>query len=131
MVDYDGAKREMTTKVMRPLIPYFVAVAPVAGSEPEWVTLHDFALMFPSRRDKLVAETLGYRRETIKMLRERRESFIDAGILKSRRLGRGEIGLLNVSRFVRAIQPEFEESIRRFRSYYDVEYLSGKNLRLA
>ena len=131
LVDYDGVKRQMTTKVMRPLIPYFVALPSPAGAEPAWVTLHDFALLYPPRRDAFVAETLGYHPETVRVLQDRRRRLIEDGVLKSQRLGRAEIGLLHVARFVRAVQPEFEASIAKFRSFYDVAYLEGKALRLA
>ena len=127
-VDHEGVRRKMTTKVMRPKLPYFVAV-PGAGDEPDWVTLHDFSLMFPSRRRK-DALSMGYRSVTIQMLEQRRRRFAESQILKSRRLGRAEIGLVHVKSFVNAIQPIFEESIARYHSYYNVDYLNKKSLRL-
>ena len=126
-VDYRGTRNVMRTQVMRPRIPYYVAVPAVDRPEPDWAILHDFALMFPRGRDKRVRE-LGYRFDGCKALYERRERLIAEGILKSRRLARGEIGLLNAARFVRAIQPEFESSIERFGSYYTIDYLSKQRL---
>jgi aminoglycoside 3-N-acetyltransferase len=128
LVDAQGAERTMTTKVMRPMLPYFVAVPGVSGP-PDWVTLHDFALMFPPYRRRLAAEA-GYRPETIGMLEDRRRQFVSKGILKTARLGRTTMGLLNVAQFVREVQPYFEKSISTFRQYYDVSYLESQRLRL-
>jgi aminoglycoside N3'-acetyltransferase len=128
-VDHDGVAHTMSTKVMRPKLPYFVAVPGERGGEPDWVTLHDFSLMFPSRRRR-DALAMGYRAATIKMLEDRRRWLVDKGVLRSRRLGRAEIGLVHVKSFVKAVQPLFEESIETYRAYYDVTALGEKNLRL-
>jgi aminoglycoside N3'-acetyltransferase len=130
LIDHEGEKRSMVTKVMRPKLPYFVAVPGASGGEPDWVTLHDFALMFPAHRRKEAVE-MGYRPATIRMLEDRRKQFIANGIVRAQRLGRAQIGLLHVASFIRAIQPELEQSISDYRSYYDVALLEGKNLRLA
>jgi aminoglycoside N3'-acetyltransferase len=122
MVDQCGEARSMITKVMRPRLPYYVAVPSGSGEAPNWALLHDFALMFNSRRAKQIAEH-GYRFDGYRRLYERRKRFIADGILRAGKLGRGEIGLLNVGRFVRAIQPEFEESIAKFGRYYDLRGL--------
>jgi aminoglycoside 3-N-acetyltransferase len=124
---YDGQTKVMRTRVMRPRTPYYVAVPAPSGAAPDWALLHDFSLVYPKQRDKTVAE-LGYRFDAYPELQQRRQRFLDDGTLTSRRLGRGEIGLLNAARFVRAIQPRFEDSIGKYRSYYDVDYIKSKNL---
>jgi aminoglycoside N3'-acetyltransferase len=129
-VDYEGSERSMETKVMRPKLPYFVAVPGDGDGEPHWATLHDFALMFPPHRRQLAAE-LGYRPATLARLEARRERFIEEGIVRSARLGRAQIGLVHVPSFVRVVQPEFERSISEYGAYYDVAYLERMNLRLA
>jgi aminoglycoside 3-N-acetyltransferase len=129
-IDYDGQLKTVRTKIMRPRVPYYVAIPPATGPEPDWALLHDFSLMFPTRRDKIVAE-LGYRFDNHEKLNQRRRQFEQDGILTARKLGRGEIGLLNVARFVRAIQPEFEESIAKYRAYYEMGYIEDKSAKLA
>ena len=126
-IDHEGVSKTLATKVMRPLIPYYVAIPPASGKEPDWALLHDFSLIFPSRRDGELAR-FGYRLDRLPSLYNRRERLIAEGVLSSRKLGRGEIGLLNAARFVREVQPEFEQSIDSFRPYYDLEYLEAANL---
>ena len=126
-IDANGSKRTMTTKIMRPRLPYFVAIPSVAGEEPDWAILHDFALMFPSHRETVVRQ-LGYRFDGFKSLYSRRRRLIKDGILTTQSVGRGEIGLLKAAQFVRAVQPDFEESIERFRRYYSLEYLTERKL---
>jgi hypothetical protein len=127
-VGYDGQVRTVRTRVMRPKIPYYVAIPPASGDAPDWALLHDFSLLFPSQRDR-VAEQLGYRFSGYPAIPRRRQQLLDSGILRAVRVGRGEIGLLDARRYVRAIQPEFEQSIARYRSYYDVDYIKSRNLK--
>ena len=112
---------------MRPRVPYFVAIPATSGPQPDWAILHDYALMFPSRRNKEVSD-LGYQFTGFTTLIDRKQDLINRGILKSRKLGRGEIGLLQIKPFVQLIQPEFEGLIERFRKYYDPDSIAALNL---
>ena len=124
MVDVDGAHRTLVTKVMRPRIPYYVAIDAGSGSRPDWALLHDFALMFPSGRDAELEDS-EYRFSGYPQIYERRARFIADGYLLSARLGRGEVGLLNVPGFLQAILPEFERSLSKFARFYDLSYLES------
>lgn len=127
-IDYHGQTKVVRTRVMRPRTPYYVAIPAPAGAEPDWALLHDFALLFPARRDREAA-SLGYRFAGYSPILERRQQLLRDGTLTAVPVGRGEVGLLNAKRFVRAVQPEFEESLRRFRAYYDVDYINARKLR--
>lgn len=127
VIDYDGNRRQVETSVMRPRIPYFVAVPGASADKPDWAILHDFALMFPSRRDREVRK-MGYKFGGYPSLLERRAEFRRSGFLASRKLGRGEIGLLRIRPFLDRVQPEFEELIDRFKDYYDPDYIESLKL---
>lgn len=126
-VDYSGVRRQIRTRVMRPRIPYFIAIPPASGEEPDWAILHDYALMFPSVRDAEVRE-LGYRFDGYPRLYQRRSELQRAGILRSTRLGRGEIGLLRVRPFIRIVEPELREMIARYRDWYDIDQIAERGL---
>jgi aminoglycoside N3'-acetyltransferase len=126
-IDYEGRHREMRTKVMRPRVPYYIAIPPAVGPDPDWVILHDFALMFPRGREKKVQE-LGYRFDGYQSLYQRREQLERSGILRTTRLGRTEIGLLQVKDFIGIVEPELRELIHRFRSAYDVDGIIARAL---
>lgn len=127
IVDWSGNRRTVRTKVMRPRIPYFVAIPARRGPDPDWAILHDYALMFPSRRAAEVRAD-GFRFDGFPALTNRCFDLESRGILKSRRLGRGEIGLLHVRPFIRAIQGEMADLIERFRPCYDVDSIAAMNL---
>ena len=127
IVDYAGTARTAMTKVMRPQVPYFVAVPATSGQIPDWAILHDYALMFPARRYDEVRR-LGYKFDGFPALHRRRNDLEAAGILKSRRLGCGEIGLLHIKSFLELIQPEFEDLIERYRRFYDPDRIEAMNL---
>jgi aminoglycoside N3'-acetyltransferase len=127
-VDYDGIQREIRTRVMRPKVPYFIAIPPATGDDPDWAILHDFALMFPRTRDAEVRE-LGYRFDGYPGLWSRRSKLQQAGILASTRIGRGEIGLLHVGPFIRIVEPELRELIGRYHDFYDVDAIVARGLR--
>ena len=80
VIDYDGNRRDVVTRVMRPRIPYFVAVPGAAGPDPDWAILHDYALMFPSRRDREVRD-MGYAFGGFPAITDRRAGFRDRGSL--------------------------------------------------
>lgn len=127
VINASGESILMTTKVMRPRIPYFVAVPSLSEKKPDWAILHDYALMFPKRRDRRV-RALGYCFDGFETLTSRRERFVKSGILKTLKLGRGEIGLLEVRPFLDEVEPELVYLIDRFRAYYDEEQIESLNL---
>jgi aminoglycoside N3'-acetyltransferase len=127
VIDAAGQTKLMTTMVMRPRTPYFVAIPSASATNPDWAILHDYALMFPKRRS-LEARRLGYRFDGFDVLTARREKFIELGILKTKKLGRGELGLLTVRPFLNEIEPEFVSLIDRFRTHYDTEKIAALEL---
>lgn len=126
--DRQGERRTVTTKVMRPRIPYYVAIpSSQHASHPDWAILHDFALLFPPRRDAAVRQA-GYTFEGYPALLRRREDLARRGALRIHRAGRGHVGLLHARSFIRGIEPEFRELIDRFRDHYDPEAIQALNL---
>ena len=114
-------------KVLRPHTPYFVAIPSASGTNPDRAILHDYALLFPGRRN-LVARHLGYRFDGFNALTTRRSRFVEAGTLTTRKLGRGEIGLLAVKPFLDEVEPEFVALIDRFRTHYDPDKITALKL---
>ena len=127
VIDEAGNRKTVQTRIMRPRVPYFVAVPSAAGSQPDWAILHDYALMFPTRRFAEIKPD-GYTFDGFPTLVNRRNDLQSKGILTSRKLGRGEIGLLHVKPFLQLIQPELEGLIERYRQHYDPEKIAAKNL---
>lgn len=121
VVDRAGRHRSVRTRVMRPRVSYFVAVpSPRGDHDPDWSILHDFALIFPSRRDEAIRR-VGYTFEGYPTLFRRRDAFLRQGLLRRRRIGRGEAGLLHVPGFLRRIEPELSHLTERFRDHYRPE----------
>jgi aminoglycoside N3'-acetyltransferase len=128
LVDHDGQRREIRSKVMRPRIPYFIAIPPAQGSDPDWAILHDFGLMFPRGRE-VEARELGYDFAGYPTLWKRREVCERQGILTATRVGRGEMGLLRVRPFISLVEPELRGLLERFRTSYDVDAIEARKLR--
>ncbi len=126
-IDRSGNTRTTKTKVMRPRIPYFVAIPQAEGQDPDWAILHDFGLIFPERRADDVRK-LGYSFEGYQGLFRRRDQFAKSGALTIGGVGKGEIGLLNVRSFLDRIEPEFNGLIERYRDHYDVDKIAAMNL---
>jgi hypothetical protein len=126
-IDWQGTKNKVWTKVIRPRIPYFVAVPPANGSEPDWAILHDFALMFPKRREREV-RLLGYEFGGYRKLWDRRDELVKSGVLQTARVGRGEMGLLHVKRFIAKLEPEFRELIDQFHPFYKPDNIAKLHL---
>jgi len=126
-IDRYGAEQVMQTRVMRPRIPYFIAVPSARDDDPDWAILHDFGLMFPARRRREV-RGLGYRFDGYPKLYQRRRELERLGVLRTSRLGRGEIGLLHVKSFLSTLEPELRELISRFRTFYDPEAIADRRL---
>lgn len=116
LIDSKGDHKFMTTRIMRPNVPYKVAVPAAIGQEPDWCLIHDFCLLFPRKRERILkrqGRALGYRK-----LWNRRAELEKLGILRTARLGRGEVGLLGVKPFIDLIVPELKDLIQRFGSSY-------------
>lgn len=126
-IDEVGGKRTLWTKVMRPRIPYFVAIPSARRTAPDWAILHDFALMFPRRREQIV-QRLGYSFEGYQKLYKRRAELEEAGVLRTTRVGRGEIGLLHVKGFLSRVESELRDLIERFRSFYEPGQIASLQL---
>lgn len=127
LIDGEGRQRQMRTKVMRPRVPYFVAIPAAGGSGPDWAVLHDFALLFPQSQERAAKEA-GYRYAGYPKILHRRAEFERDGIFRSTRLGKGEVGLLKVKEFTARLEPEFRELIDRFRSHYDPDKIAALDL---
>jgi len=115
IVDEEGKMRSIVMKVMCPRVTNFITIPSASGNKPDWVTLRDFALMFPNRREREV-ERLGYCFDGYPHIYRRRKDLEEAGILRSTKMGRGEIGLLHIKSFVAKIETELSDLIQRFRS---------------
>jgi aminoglycoside N3'-acetyltransferase len=126
-IDETGRRGVMTTRVMRPRVPYYVAVPSSSGAEPDWAILHDFCLVFPRAREPRLAAN-GYRFSGYPTILNRSRVLEEAGVLRSVRLGRGEAGLLHVRGFLERVEPEMRELIDRFRGFYDPEKIASLGL---
>lgn len=116
VVDWDGNQLYMETKVMRPKVPFNMALPAKSGDEPEWCLLHDFCLLFP-REIEMELKKEGKAKGYPKMW-ARRAEMERLGILRTAKLGRGEVGLLRVKPFVETIVPEMRDLIARFLPFY-------------
>ncbi len=127
MIDEDGELTNMTTRVLRPIVPYYIAIPSLKGDEPDWVYLGDYALLFPTKRDK-EAKREGYSFEGCLRILLRRKQLIESGIFRMTKIGRAEFGLLHVKRFLHIIEPEIRHLLDRFSSYYDAQAIMGLGL---
>ena len=126
--DHRGGLRKVATRVTRPRIPYFVAIPSAKPDRgPDWAILHDFALIFPARRDAAVRNA-GYTFDGYPRLFRRRHELAQRGILRNQRVGRGESGLLRVKPFVARVETEYRRLIARFRDHYDPDHIGRLNL---
>ena len=126
-IDWDGNLKTMQTTVMRTKVPYFIAIPPTCGDEPDWAKIQDFTLMFPRKRARRVYRA-GYRFRGYPQIHRRREELVELGALNVGRLGKGEIGLLSAKKFVQRYEPELRELIARYRNFYDPERIAARNL---
>jgi len=126
-VDADGIRREMRTKVMRPRVPYFIAIPSAAEEKQDWAILHDFALMFPRSREREVRE-LGYQFGACPQIPERRKRLERDQILRATRLGRAEIGLHRVKDFIGVVEPDLRSLIEKYRTCYDIDEIIARDL---
>lgn len=127
VIDAEGRQRTVRTRVMRPKLPYFVAIPAASGDAPDWATIMDFTVCFPKDRfDEIKA--VGYRFDGFPVLYRRQQELEAIGALKATRLGRSWLGLLNVDAYMRKFEPELAAMIERFRPYYDLDSLLARNL---
>lgn len=129
VINYSGKTINVTTKVMRPKIPYFIAIPSSNREDPEWVRIQDFSLLFPSRRSK-ECKALGYCFDGYPKIYKRRNYFEDRGVLRSKKIGEAEIGLLHVKSFISLIEPELIDLIENYREYYDPDRIDRLNMPL-
>lgn len=126
-IDAAGRPHVIRTKVMRPKIPYFVAIPAATGEAPDWALIQDFTLTFPKDRyDEIKA--IGYRFDGFPVLYRRQAELEAAGMLKTTRLGKSWLGLLHVRPFMQKFELELGEMIDRYRPYYDVDAIAARNL---
>jgi aminoglycoside N3'-acetyltransferase len=126
IVDWNGTQRSVMTKVMRPRLPYYIAIPPQDGGDHDWAILHDFALVFPKAREREVRRL--YRLGGYPPIFRRRAQLTKAGCLNTSKLGRGEIGLLRIKPFLEIVMPELKGLLDRFRHCYDLERLAAEEL---
>jgi hypothetical protein len=127
MIDEHGELINMVTRVLRPIVPYYIAIPSLKGDEPDWVYLGDYALLFPTKRDS-EAQRQGYSFEGCPDILLRRRQLIESGILSMMVVGRAEIGFLHIKRFLPIIEPEIRSLLERFRPYYDIQRIMGLGL---
>jgi aminoglycoside 3-N-acetyltransferase len=126
VIDTAGATRTVTTKVMRQRLPYYIAIPSQGGGDHDWAILHDFALIFPRSRERMVRQL--YRLGGYPPALERRAQLTSAGHLKATKLGRGEIGLLRIKPFLDTLIPELRALLDRFRGCYELSRLEAEDL---
>ena len=127
VIGWNGDRTIISTRVMRPRTPYFIAIP---SSRPEtcaWVILHDFGLIFPHRRLGELKE-MGYLLDGYPGLLTRREQLERAGIFRSLKVGRGEVGLLHIRGFLREVEPELRGLLAKFSHCYDTDEIDALNL---
>ena len=117
----------MITRVLRPIVPYYIAIPSLKGDEPDWVYLGDYALLFPTKRDR-EAKLEGYSFEGCSRILLRRKELIESGIFRMMTIGRAEFGFLHVKPFLHIIEPEIRYLLDRFRPHYDAQTIMGLGL---
>jgi len=127
VIDRKGRRQHMRTRIIRPRIPYYVAIPSARTGGPDWAILHDYLLMFPRERDRKVQHR-GFSFAGYPRLYDRRKNLEAAGILRTAKLGKTEFGLLECKAFADWILPEFSDLIDQFRTAYDPDRIAALNL---
>jgi aminoglycoside N3'-acetyltransferase len=127
VIGWNGDRTIVPTRVMRPRTPYFIAIPSPRPDRCAWVILHDFGLIFPHRRLGEMKE-MGYLLDGYPGLFARREKLERAGIFRSLRVGRGEVGLLHIQGFLREVEPELRGLLAKFSRCYDTDEIDALNL---
>lgn len=130
VIDRDGRRRYVRTKVMRPYVPYFMAIPGAPGPGPEWVEIRDVVLIYPPQREFEIRE-LGYSLAGWPRAWERRAHLERTGVLRRARLGDGEVGVLHVGGLLAAVEREMQDLVTRFHASYDPARIAalGKEIR--
>jgi aminoglycoside 3-N-acetyltransferase len=126
-IDEQGQLGSMITRVLRPVVPYYLAIPAPVGDEPSWVFLGDFALLFPTNRAR-EARIMGYSFDGYPPILQRRRIFTESRVFSASKIGRAEIGLLHVRRFLDAVEPELKCLLQRFNHHYDVQKITNLKL---
>jgi len=126
-IDWDGMEHAMTTRVMRPRIPYYVILPGTLVRKQDFMLIQDFALIFPEKREDTIIRA-GYPLSLHPTIANRREILIRAGVFKAENLGSGRVGLVDVKGFLKIVKPELEDLLQRFRDAYDPEIIDSQNL---
>jgi|WetSurMetagenome_2_1015567.scaffolds.fasta_scaffold17174_2 aminoglycoside N3'-acetyltransferase len=127
MVDKNGKMINMNTRVLNPIIPYYVAIPSQKENEPAWVYLGDFALLFPTMRDH-DARHQGYLFEGYPRILRRRKQLMETGIFTMVNIGRAEIGLLHIKPFLDIIEPELRTLLEQYGQHYDAQRIMDLHL---
>ena len=127
VIGWNSDQKIVSTRAMRPRTPYFIAIPSSRAETCAWVILHDFALIFPHRRLSEL-KGMGYLLDGYPGLLTRRAQLERAGIFRSLRVGRGEIGLLHIRGFLREIEPELQGLLREFSPCYNADEIDALNL---
>ncbi|HKY33990.1 MAG TPA: AAC(3) family N-acetyltransferase [Candidatus Polarisedimenticolia bacterium] len=124
--DAGGHYRRINSPTLRAIPP--VVILP--GSRPEnrdYLLVPDYALMFPSERERRVMEA-GYLRFNRSRFLGRRERLQSRGILTPGRVGGSEAALLDGARMIEQVCADLAWDIARFKEEYDADHLSRLSL---
>ena len=125
-VDLQGRMRQCLTRIMQPLVPYYVAV-PSPAAEPDWVAMRDFITVFPRRRRNELRD-LGALFPMYQEVWKRPQVLEDQGALRMARLGRGDIGVLHSQGTLAVVEAELRRLISDYRVWYDPERILALGL---
>lgn len=120
--DAQGRYRTITTATLRSDVPPVIILP---GSRPEnrdYILVPDYALMFPSDRERRIMDA-GYLRFNRSRFLGRRERLQVRGILTTGKVGAAEAALLDGPRLLDQIARDMAWDIARFKDEYDPEQL--------
>ncbi|HET6373070.1 MAG TPA: AAC(3) family N-acetyltransferase [Candidatus Polarisedimenticolia bacterium] len=118
---------KLPTLALRAEVP---SVVILPGSRPEsrdYLLIPDYAVMFPTHREREVLEA-GYLRFNRSRFLGRRERLQARGILSLGRIGQAEAALFDGARLTEQIAKDLAWDLGRFKEEYDAEQLSGLSL---
>ena len=128
-VDGQGRRHLVRTTPVRAGIPPVVILP---GSRPEnrdYLLIQDYALIYPSHREREVMES-GYLRFNRSRFLGRRDRLQARGILKAGQLGSAEAALLDGARMLDQVEKDLAWDLARHKEEYDPEHLSNLSLPL-
>jgi aminoglycoside N3'-acetyltransferase len=127
VIGWNGDQEIVSTRAMRPRTPYFVAIPSTRPDACDWAMIQDFGLVFPHRRLGEI-RAMGYLFDGYPGLLTRQEQLERADAFRALRVGRGEIGLLHIRRFLREVEPELQGLLREFSPCYNAHEIDALNL---